>query len=213
MNADHPFRKTTSSPMVHSTSLLLPRNPVKNVHLFSVFGGIHGLTISREPNQTTIAFAGSNVTLSWNLILTPKEKIELLEVWFGTWNTNYKMIGTILKKIATTNGSINDATDYTQKAKRWNWNGDISRNYTIAYQLTNAHHDDAGDYGIRARADTWPPGMESKGPFSLAIKVGHSSVKKRRFSLFSKSEWCPFSQPRSKGHYQSFCHCSVLCSS
>ncbi|XP_044179925.1 hemicentin-1-like [Acropora millepora] len=80
------------------------------------------------------------------------------------------MIGTILKKIATTNGSINDATDYTQKAKRWNWNGDISRNYTIAYQLTNAQHDDAGDYGIRVRADTWPPRMESKGPFSLAIR-------------------------------------------
>ncbi|XP_074633471.1 fibroblast growth factor receptor 1-like isoform X1 [Acropora palmata] len=138
--------------------------------LLFFFGGIHGLTISREPNQTTIAFAGSNVTLSWNLILTPKEKTELLEVWFGTWNNNYQMIGTFLKKITKTNGSIVDATENTQKAKRWHWNGDISRNYTIAYQLTNAQHDDAGDYGIRVRADTWPPGIESKGPFSLAIR-------------------------------------------
>ena len=171
--------------MVHSTSLLLPRHTLKNVLLFSVFGGIHGLTISREPNQTTVAFAGSNVTLSWNLILTPEEKTELLEVWFGTWNNNFQMIGIFLKKFATTNGSIvDDATENTQKAKRWHWNGDISRNYTIAYQLTNAQHDDAGDYGIRVRADTWPPGIESKGPFSLAIKVGHSSVKKRRLSLF-----------------------------
>ena len=199
--------------MVHSTSLLLPRHPVKNMHLFSVFGGIQGLTISPEPKRTTIAFAGSNVTLSWNLILTPKEKTELLEVWFGTWDCNFQMIGTFLKKFSTTNGSIVDFTENTHKAKRWHWNGDISRNYTIAYQLTNAQHDDAGDYGIRVRADTWPPWIESKGPFSLAIRVGHSSVKKRRFSLFLKSKWCPFSQPRSKGHYQSFCHCSVLCSS
>ncbi|KAK2564732.1 Hemicentin-1 [Acropora cervicornis] len=161
-----------------------------------VFGGIHGLTISREPNQTTIAFAGSNVTLSWNLILTPKEKIELLEVWFGTWNNNYQMIGTFLKKFTKTNGSILDATQNTQKAKRWHWNGDISRNYTIAYQLTNAQHDDAGDYGIRVRADTWPPGIESKGPFSLAIRVGHSSVKKRRFSLFLSQKGEPPVKPR-----------------
>ena len=172
--------------MVHSTYLLLPRHPVKNVHLFSVFGGIEGLTVSPEPKRTTIAFAGSNVTLSWNLILTPKEKTELLEVWFGTWDCNSRMIGTFLKKFSTTNGSIVGLTKNAQKAKRWHWNGDISRNYTIAYQLTNAQHDDAGDYGIRVRADTWPPRMESKGPFSLAIRVGHSSVKKRRFSLFLK---------------------------
>lgn len=135
MNADHPFRKTTSSPMVHSTYLLLPRHPVKNVHLFSVFGGIQGSTISPEPKRTTISFAGSNVTLGWNLILTPKEKTELLEVWFGTWNNNYKIISTFLKKFSTTNGSIVDAIENTQKAKRRHWNGDISRNYTIADDL------------------------------------------------------------------------------
>ena len=155
--------------------------------LFSVFGGIHGLTISREPNQTTVAFAGSNVTLSWNLILTPEEKTELLEVFFGIWNNDFHMIVKSLKQFKT-NGSIVDH-DFTEntlnhKAKRWHWNGDISRNYTIAYQLTNAQHDDAGDYGIRVRANTWPPGIESKGPFSLAIRVGHSSFKKRRLSLF-----------------------------
>ena len=168
--------------MVHSTSLLLPRHTLKNVLLFSVFGGIHGLRISREPNQTTIAFAGSNVTLTWNLILSPTEKTEKLEVWFGTWNNHYKFIETFLKKFTLANKLKMDETENTQKAKRWHWNGDISRNYTIAYQLTNAQHDDAGDYGIRVRADTWPPGMESKGPFSLAIRVGHSSVKKRTFS-------------------------------
>ena len=200
--------KESPSKRVYITSLLSTRHTLKNVLLFSVFGGIHGLTISGEPNQTTIAFAGSNVTLSWNLILTPEEKTELLEVWFGTWNDNYKLIGTFLKKLSATNGSIVDATENSQKAKRWHWNGDISRKYTIAYQLTNAQHDDAGDYGIRMRSDTWPPWLKTKGPFSLAIRVRHSSVKKRRISIIGI-----LSQPGSKGHYQSFCHSSVLCSS
>ncbi|XP_015761886.1 PREDICTED: limbic system-associated membrane protein-like [Acropora digitifera] len=53
---------------------------------------------------------------------------------------------------------------------RWLWNGDISRTYAIAYQLTNAQHDDAGNYGIRVRVDTWPPDIQSKGPFSLAVR-------------------------------------------
>ena len=95
--------------MVHSTSLLLPRHPVKNVHLFSVFGGIQGLITTISPNEQQSPFAGSNVTLSWNLILTPKEKTELLGVWFSTWDNNYKIISTFLKKFSTTNGSIVDA--------------------------------------------------------------------------------------------------------
>ncbi|KAK2564733.1 Neural cell adhesion molecule 1, partial [Acropora cervicornis] len=134
------------------------------------FGGIHGFTISRQPNRTTIAFAGSNVTLSWNLILTPKEKTEKLEVWFGTWDNHNKFIGTFLKKFTLANNLISDETENISKAKRWHWNGNVSRTYAIAYQLTNAQHDDAGNYGIRVRVDTWPPEMQSKGPFSLAVR-------------------------------------------
>ena len=147
------------------------------MRLFSVFGGIHGLTISQQPNQTTIAYAGSNVTFSWNLILTPTEKTEKLEVWFGTWNNHNNFIGKFLKKFTLANGAISDETENIPQAKRWHWNGVISRNYAIAYQLTNAQHDDAGNYGIRVRVDTWPPEMQSKGPFSLAIRVRNSSVK------------------------------------
>ena len=152
--------------------------------LFSAFCGIHGFTISRQPNRTTIAFTGSNVTLSWNLVLTPKEKTEKLEVWFGTWDNHNKFIGTFLKKLTLANKLISDETENISKAKRWHWNGDISGDYIIAYQLTNAQHDDAGNYGIRVRVDTWPTDMQSKGPFSIAIRVSHSSVKKCRFSLF-----------------------------
>ena len=129
------------------------------MRLFSVFGGIHGFTITRQPNRTKIAFTGSNVTLSWNLVLTTKEKTEKLEVRFGHWD-NHKL--------------ISDETENLSKARRWHWNGDVSRTYAIAYQLTNAQHDDAGNYGIRVRVDTWPPDLQRKGPFSLAIRVSHS---------------------------------------
>ncbi|XP_067044403.1 fibroblast growth factor receptor 1-like isoform X2 [Acropora muricata] len=149
----------------------LPANASFMVISFHVvFGGIHGFTISRQPNRTTITFAGSNVTLSWNLILTPKEKTEKLEVWFGTWDNHNKFIGTFLKKFTLANKLISDETENISKAKRWHWNGDVSGTYAIAYQLTNAQHDDAGNYGIRVRVDTWPPDMQSKGPFSLAVR-------------------------------------------
>ena len=156
------------------------------MRLFSVFGGIHGLTISRQPNKRTIAFARSNVTFSWNLILIPEEKKEDLEVWFGIWNNAYSSIGVYLKKFTMINGLIHviDITDNKRKAKRWHWNGDISRNYSIAYQLTNAQYNDTGDYGIEVRVDTWPAKKESRGPFSLAIRVRHSSVKTSAFHNF-----------------------------
>ena len=160
-----------------SPSLLLPRHTLKNVRLFSVFGGIHGLTISRQPNNRTIAFARSNVTFSWNLILTPEEEKEELEVLFGIWNNANSAIGVYLKKFIMINGSLHvtDMKNNKQKAKRWHWNGDISRNYYIAFQLINAQYNDTGDYGIEVRVDTWPAKKETKGPFSLAIRVRHSS--------------------------------------
>ena len=67
--------------------------------LFSVFDFLHGLKISSQPNETTVAFIGSNVTLTWNLILTAVERKEDLEVWIGTWNKNYHYIESFLKKI------------------------------------------------------------------------------------------------------------------
>ena len=121
--------KQSPSLMVHTTSLLLPRHSLKNMRLFSVFGGIHGLTIGRQPNERTVAFAGSNVTFNWNFILTPsKERNEELKVWFGIWNNNYNSIGVYLKKCIGINGLIHvtGMTENKQKPKRWHWNGDIS---------------------------------------------------------------------------------------
>ena len=189
--------KQSPSLMVHATSVLLPCHTLKNMRLFSVFVGIHGLTISRQPKERTIAFAGSNVTFSWNLILTPKEEKEELEVWFGTWTNDVNSIKLNLKKFTMINGLINvtDMKDNKQKAKRWHWNGDISRNYSIAYQLTNAQYNDTGDYGIEVRVDTFPAKKETRGPFSLAIRVRHFSVKIADIHFFFQLKWSPLLQP------------------
>ncbi|XP_068731747.1 fibroblast growth factor receptor 1-like [Montipora capricornis] len=135
------------------------------------FDFLHGLKISSQPNETTVAFIGSNVKLTWNLILTAEEKKEDLEVWFGTWNKNYHFIDSFLKKFTlNSSGTTNDQTANSSLAWRWFWAGDISRDYTVAYQLTNVQPSDARDYGIRVRVDLFPPPTEELGPFSLVVK-------------------------------------------
>ncbi|XP_068686801.1 fibroblast growth factor receptor 1-like isoform X2 [Montipora foliosa] len=135
------------------------------------FDFLHGLKISSQPNDTNVAFIGSNVTLTWNLILTAEEKKEDLEVWFGTWNKNYHFIDLFLKKFTlNSSGTTNDQTANSSLAWRWFWAGDISRDYTVAYQLTNVQPSDAGDYGIQVRVDLFPPPTEELGPFSLVVK-------------------------------------------
>ncbi|XP_068691349.1 limbic system-associated membrane protein-like [Montipora foliosa] len=133
------------------------------------FDFLHGLQFGND--KTTVAFIGSNVTLTWNLILTAEEKKEDLEVWFGTWNKNYHFVESFLKKITLeSNGTMHDQTVNSTLAWRWFWTGDISRDYTVAFQLTNVQPSDAGDYGIRVRVDLHPPSFESQGPFSLVVE-------------------------------------------
>ncbi|XP_068731751.1 fibroblast growth factor receptor 1-like isoform X2 [Montipora capricornis] len=135
------------------------------------FDYLHGLKISRQPNETTVAFIGSNVTLTWNLILTAKETKKELEVWFGTWNKNFHHFESPLKIfILKADGTMHDETVNSSLAWRWFWAGDISRNYTVAYQLTNVQPSDAIDYGIWVRVDLFPPPTEERGPYYLAVK-------------------------------------------
>ena len=156
--------------------------------LFSVFDFLHGLQFGSQPNETTVAFIGSNVTLTWNLILTAEEKKEDLEVWFGTWNKNNHYIELFLKKFTlNSSGNTNDDTGNRTLAWRWFWAGDISRDYTVAYQLTNVQSSDARDYGIRVRVDLFPPSLESRGPFSLAVKVRKPSCLGHNFLWLSSN--------------------------
>ena len=103
-------------------------------------------------------------------------------MWFGTWNKNYYFIELFLKKFTlNSSGNTNDETANNTLAQRWFWAGDISRDYTVAYQLTNVQSSDARDYGIRVRVDLFPPSLESRGPFSLVVKVRKPSCLGHNF--------------------------------
>ena len=93
-------------------------------------------------------------------------------MWFGTWNKNYHFIELFLKKFTLeANGTMHDQTAKSSLAWRWFWAGDMFRNYTVAYQLTNVQPSDARDYGIRVGVDLFPASLDSRGPFSLVVKV------------------------------------------
>ena len=154
----------------------------ESLPFFSVFDYLHGLKISRQPNETTVAFIGSNVTLTWNLILTPNETKKDLEVRFGTWNKNYHYLESSIKIFTLeADGTMRDRTAKSSLARRWFWVGDISRNYTVAYQLTNVQPSDARDYGIWVHVDLLPPSTEERGPYSLAVKVRNPSCLRNNF--------------------------------
>ena len=55
-------------------------------------------------------------------------------------------------------------------ARRLHWNGDLSRDYYIAFELVNIQRKDAGDYGIRLRVDYFPPTVLENW-FSLIVQV------------------------------------------
>ena len=54
--------------------------------------------------------------------------------------------------------------------RRLHWNGDLSRDYYIAFELVNIQRKDAGDYGIRFRVDHFPP-VILQNWFSLIVQV------------------------------------------
>ena len=55
-------------------------------------------------------------------------------------------------------------------ARRLHWNGDLSRDYYIAFELVNIQRKDAGDYGMRLRVDHFPPTILQNW-FSLIVQV------------------------------------------
>ncbi|CAH3153484.1 unnamed protein product [Porites evermanni] len=163
-------------------SLLLNCKPVMNIAfnlqttfllimLFSAFVKAHGLAFDSEPNNTTIAATGSNQTFTWKLSLGEKDKSKQLQVQFGPWDRKYKIVKsffmTVKQEPTGENETVARANQST--ARRLHWNGDLSRDYYIAFELVNIQRKDAGDYGIRLRVDYFPPTVLENW-FSLIVQ-------------------------------------------
>ena len=65
-------------------------------------------------------------------------------------------------------------------ARRLHWNGDLSRDYYIAFELVNIQRKDAGDYGMRLRVDHFPPTILQNW-FSLIVQVSFFRQTMERF--------------------------------
>ena len=65
-------------------------------------------------------------------------------------------------------------------ARRLHWNGDLSRDYYIAFELVNIQRKDAGDYGIRLRVDHFPPTI---------LQIWFSLIVQVRGFFFSDIRW------------------------
>ena len=150
----------------------------------SAFVKAHGLAFDSEPNNTTIAATGSNQTFTWKLSLGEKDKSKQLQVQFGPWDRKYKIVKsffmTVKQEPTGENETVARANQST--ARRLHWNGDLSRDYYIAFELVNIQRKDAGDYGIRLRVDHFPPTILQNW-FSLIVQV-------RGFSLRSYNQFC-----------------------
>ena len=150
----------------------------------SAFVKAHGLAFDSEPNNTTTAATGSNQTFTWKLSLGEKDKSKQLQVQFGPWDRKYKIVKsffmTVKQEPTGENETVARANQST--ARRLHWNGDLSRDYYIAFELVNIQRKDAGDYGIRLRVDHFPPTILQNW-FSLIVQV-------RGFSLRPYNQFC-----------------------
>ena len=86
-------------------------------------------------------------------------------------------------------------------ARRLHWNGDLSRDYYIAFELVNIQRKDAGDYGMRLRVDHFPPTILQNW-FSLIVQV-------RRIFFFRQTmeRFPPPTPPPCLRSYNQFCDC------
>ena len=138
----------------------------------SAFAKAHGLAFDSEPNNSTIAATGSNQTFTWKLLLGEKDKSKQLQVQFGPWDRKYEIVKsffmTVKQEPSGENETVARANQST--ARRLHWNGDLSRDYYIAFQLVNIQRKDAGDYGIRFRVNHFPP-IILQNWFSLIVQV------------------------------------------
>ncbi|CAH3159135.1 unnamed protein product [Porites evermanni] len=164
-------------------SLVLNCKPVMNliafelqttfrlIMLFSAFVKAHGLAFDSEPNNTTTAAIGSNQTFTWKLSLGEKDKSKQLQVQFGPWDRKYKIVKSFFMIVKQEPSGENKTVARTNQstARRLHWNGDLSRDYYIAFELVNIQRKDAGDYGIRLRVDHFPPTILQNW-FSLIVQ-------------------------------------------
>ena len=88
-------------------------------------------------------------------------------------------------------------------ARRLHWNGDLSRDHYIAFELVNIQRKDAGDYGIRLRVDHFPPTI---------LQIWFSLIVQVRGFFFSDIRWKGLAKfPPPPTHclppYNQFCDC------
>ena len=170
----------------------------------SAFVRAHGLTFVSEPN-TTIAATGSNQTFTWKLSLAEKDKSKQLQVQFGPWDRKYKIVKSFFMTVKQEPSGENETVARADQstARRLHWNGDLSRDCYIAFELVNVQRKDAGDYGIRFRVDHFPPAILQKW-FSLIVQVRGSF-----FQTYNGKAW-PNSPPpptHCLPLYNQFCDC------
>ena len=59
-----------------------------------------------------------------------------------------------------------------RRSRRLYWAGDLKRDYYIAFQLINIQRDDAGDYGVKLRVDSYDrPPLILESWFTLKVEV------------------------------------------
>ena len=167
----------------------------------SAFVKAHGLAFDSEPKNTTIAATGSNQTFTWKLSLGEKDKSKQLQVQFGPWDRKYKIVKsffmTVKQEPSGEKKTVARANQST--ARRLHWNGDLSRDYYIAFELVNIQRKDAGDYGIRLRVDHFPPTILQNW-FSLIVQV-------RGFFFQTDNGKIPLPPLPCLRSYNQFCDC------
>ena len=118
-----------------------------------------------------MASIGSNQTFTWKLSLTEQEKSRHLQVRFGPWNKDHGYFKDILISfVQEPTGNESVLKKNHSIAKRLYWEGDLTRDYFVAFKLFNVQHHDFGDYGIRIQVDGFPP-LVLLNWFTLALQV------------------------------------------
>ena len=147
--------------------------PLTTIILLLVHHGVHGVTFYTKPNRTIVALTGSTQTFTWSMDLSAEEKTKQLKAQFGPWDKHHHWLKTyFITFIREPSGEENETKGSHTMARRLSWAGDLSRKYSVAFQLTNIQRNDSGKYGIRFRVHDFPP-EERYDWFSLEVEVSN----------------------------------------
>ena len=137
----------------------------------------NGLAFDSGPDKITInATTGSNQTFTWELNISQEHKKRELKAQFGRWNRSYKYVNPIITFQSSGNPPVHRSPE-NRMSQRLYWVGDLKRDYYIAFQLVNIQRDDAGDYGVRLRADKYPyRPLTLKTWFTLKVEVRKNNL-------------------------------------